>query len=94
VVAEKLENLGELGEKHPSAAKADFNPVGFMRGLKPPPPSGLSFPAAGKARAIFGGFNVRAEARTLQTDALFPSNGPTYFDMLWIDPSPALTIES
>jgi hypothetical protein len=35
-VAEKLENLGELGEKHPSAAKADFNPAGFYAGVETP----------------------------------------------------------
>ena len=49
-VAEELEILGEIGETRPSAAKAGIDPVGFMRGLKPPPPSGPSFSAACKAQ--------------------------------------------
>jgi hypothetical protein len=41
--AEKLGILGEIGAKHPSAAKAIVDSVGFVRGLKPPPPSGSRF---------------------------------------------------
>jgi hypothetical protein len=44
--AEKLEIWGEIGVKRPSGAKARIDSVGFMRGLKPPPPSGSSFSAA------------------------------------------------
>jgi hypothetical protein len=51
--AEKLEISGEISEKHPSVAKASIDSVGFMRGLKPPPPSALSFSAACKARRLF-----------------------------------------
>ena len=38
--AEKLGISGEIGGKRPSGAKAHIDFVGFMRGLKPPPPSG------------------------------------------------------
>ena len=51
-VAAKLENWGRTGEKHPSAAKTDINPAGFMRRLKPPPPSGPNSSATGKARSL------------------------------------------
>jgi hypothetical protein len=44
--AEKLGILGGIGAKRSSVAKAIVDSVGFMRGLKPPPPSGLSFSAA------------------------------------------------
>jgi hypothetical protein len=50
--AEKLEISGEISEKHPSVAKASIGSVGFMRGLKPPPPSALSFSAACKAHHL------------------------------------------
>jgi len=53
--AEKLGISCEIGEKRPSGAKAHFDPVGFMRGLKPPPPSGSSFSAACKAPPILPG---------------------------------------
>jgi hypothetical protein len=46
--AEKLGILGEIRGKRPSAAKAGIDSVGFMQGLKPPPPSGSSFSAACK----------------------------------------------
>jgi hypothetical protein len=36
----------QIAEKLPSGAKAHVDSVGFMRGLKPPPPSGMSFSAA------------------------------------------------
>jgi hypothetical protein len=39
----KLEILGEGGGNRSSGAEARGNFVGFMRGLKPPPPSGSSF---------------------------------------------------
>jgi hypothetical protein len=39
--AEKLGVAGEIGGKSPSVAKASIDSVGFMRGLKPPPPSGI-----------------------------------------------------
>ncbi len=42
-VAEKLLISGEIGEIGPSGAEARGDPVGFMRGLKPPPPSEWSF---------------------------------------------------
>jgi hypothetical protein len=37
---------GGIGVKRSSVAKAIVDSVGFIRGLKPPPPSGLSFSAA------------------------------------------------
>ena len=46
--AEKLEKSDETDEKRPSAAKADIQFTGFMRGLKPPPPSAWSFSAVCK----------------------------------------------
>ena len=36
----------KVGGKHPSGAKARVDFFGFVRGLKPPPPSGSSFSAA------------------------------------------------
>ena len=36
----------ETGNESSPAAKAGTNAVGFMRGLKPPPPSGSSFSKA------------------------------------------------
>jgi 16S rRNA (cytosine967-C5)-methyltransferase len=44
--AEELEISGEIVGKHPSVAKASIDSVGFMRGLKPPPPSGSSISTA------------------------------------------------
>jgi hypothetical protein len=35
-------------KSRPSAAKAGIDSAGFMRGLKPPPPSAQSFPQTGK----------------------------------------------
>ena len=49
--AEKLGISGENGEEHPSGAKARIDSAGFMRGLKPPPPSELSFSAASEAES-------------------------------------------
>ncbi len=45
--AEELGIRGEIGGKRPSGAKASVDSAGFMRGLKPPPPSVLSFPSTG-----------------------------------------------
>ena len=61
-VAEELDILGEIGETRPSAAKAGIDPVGFMRGLKPPPPSGPSFSAACKAPIHFAGLAARLKS--------------------------------
>jgi hypothetical protein len=54
--AEKLDSSGGLGEVRSSGAKAPLDPVGVLRGLKPPPPSveapsasGLSSSAASVA---------------------------------------------
>jgi hypothetical protein len=44
--AEKPWLSGETGGKCPSGAKALLDSAGFMRGLKPPPPSGSGFSAA------------------------------------------------
>jgi hypothetical protein len=65
--AEKLEISGEISEKHPSVAKASIDSVGFMRGLKPPPPSALSFSAACKARILFGAFAARLKSCPFKT---------------------------
>jgi hypothetical protein len=51
--AEKGGTISESPEKPSSGAKARVDSVGFMRGLKPPPPSGLSFSAACLAPAVF-----------------------------------------
>jgi hypothetical protein len=42
-LGEKVENLGETGQAHATAAKASLDSAGFMRGLKPTPPSVSSF---------------------------------------------------
>jgi hypothetical protein len=65
-VAEKLGDSDENGEKHPSGAEAHVDSVGFMRGLKPPPPSASSFPATYKARADLAGVETRAEVLACQ----------------------------
>jgi hypothetical protein len=55
------------GEERPSGAKARNYSVGFMRGLKPPPPSGSMPPSGAKVRAGSAGFDVRAKALTYQS---------------------------
>jgi adenosylhomocysteine nucleosidase len=45
---EKLGISGETDRNGPSVAKAAVDSVGFVRGLKPPPPSGTSFSAGGE----------------------------------------------
>jgi hypothetical protein len=47
--AEELEISVEISEKRSSAAKAGPDSFGFAQGLKPPPPSVLSFSAACEA---------------------------------------------
>ena len=47
---EELYVMDEIGGKCSSAAKADIHSVGSLRGLKPPPPSELSFSVACEAR--------------------------------------------
>jgi hypothetical protein len=69
--AEKLGISCEIGEKRPSGAKARVDPVGFMRGLKPPPPSGSSFSAACKARIDSVGF-MRGLKPRVPPDRVFP----------------------
>jgi hypothetical protein len=46
--AEKLGVLGGIGAKCSSVAEASVDSVGVMRGLKPPPPSGLNVAQIGK----------------------------------------------
>jgi hypothetical protein len=58
--AEKLGPQGGISEKRPSVAKAIIHSVGFMRGLKPPPPSGLSFSAACLAALLLAAFALPA----------------------------------
>jgi segregation and condensation protein A len=48
-VAEKPRISGEIGGKCPSVAKASDDSVGFLRGLKPPPPSETSSSVACEA---------------------------------------------
>jgi hypothetical protein len=67
--AEKGRFSGEIGRIRSSGAKARVYSVGFMRGLKPPSPSGSSFSAACKAPGLVqaaeivpapeGGLNLR-----------------------------------
>ena len=60
--AEKLGISDESRKKRPSAAKADVDSVGFMRGLKPPPPSGSSFSAACKAQQPLATVSARLKS--------------------------------
>jgi hypothetical protein len=53
--AGKLLGSGVAEENRPSVAKAIFDSAGFVRGLKPPTPSVLSFSAACKGRRWFCG---------------------------------------
>jgi threonylcarbamoyladenosine tRNA methylthiotransferase MtaB len=46
---EKGVPLRSIGEEHSPEAKAHVDSFGFMRGLRPPPPSGFGFSAACKA---------------------------------------------
>jgi hypothetical protein len=66
-LCEKGQFACEEPEKHLSAAKADVNFAGSMRGLKPPPPSDESFPAACEGPVDFArfvpGMNPRPTAR-------------------------------
>jgi hypothetical protein len=55
---EKTPDFGEIGRKCSSVAKASVDSIGFMRGLKPPPPSGMSFSAACKAQLILLGLRT------------------------------------
>jgi hypothetical protein len=63
----------EIGGIYPSAAKADVRSVGFMRGLKPSPPSDVRFSAACKAEidsiCIVPGINPRPTARISSSGA-------------------------
>jgi 23S rRNA (adenine2503-C2)-methyltransferase len=49
--AEKVGIPGGIGKGRSSGAKARVDSVGVTRGLKPPPPSGSSFPVASKVSA-------------------------------------------
>jgi hypothetical protein len=44
--AKELRVSGEIGGEHSSGAEARVGFIGFIRGLKPPPPSESSFSAA------------------------------------------------
>ena len=48
--AEKLENLGETGEKHTSGPKGRVGSVAFTPGMNPRPTSKQGFSAACKAQ--------------------------------------------
>ena len=61
--AEKGLIRGEIGGKRTSGAEARIDSVGFMRGLKPPPPSGLSFSAACEAVIDSAGFMPGLKSR-------------------------------
>jgi hypothetical protein len=41
--AEKVEVSGEIGEKHPSGAKARVDSIGFMPGINPRPTARQEF---------------------------------------------------
>ena len=62
--AEKPYVLDEIGGKRPSAAKAAIHAFGFMRGIKPPPPSELSFSAACEVHAHTMALTARLKSRT------------------------------
>jgi len=54
--AEKLDISGEIGETRASGANARVEPVGFVWGLRPPPPSGA------KARVDFAALTARLKS--------------------------------
>jgi hypothetical protein len=58
---------GEFPEEAPPALKPRVDSAGFMRWLKPPPPSVSSLSAAGKARLSFSAICGMAEAVPLQS---------------------------
>jgi penicillin G amidase len=60
--AKKLGIPGEKGRESPAAAKAGTDSFSFMRGLKPPPPSDVSFSAAYEAHV-----DLRAVAARLKS---------------------------
>ena len=51
----------------PSGAKAHIDPVGSMRGLKPPPPSARRFSAGAKAHVDFAAFTARLKSCPFKT---------------------------
>jgi hypothetical protein len=64
--AEKVGVVGENDGESPSAAKAGIDSEGFMRGLKTPAPSDVSFSAACKAHPLFSACCGTAEAAPFQ----------------------------
>jgi hypothetical protein len=52
----------ETGNESSPAAKAGANALGFMRGLKPPPPSGSSFSEACERGSGGVPFHIRSFA--------------------------------
>jgi thiamine monophosphate kinase len=62
LVAEKDRIPSMRHEKHTSGAKAQADSVGFMRGLKPPPPSRSSFSAACKVGVDFAASTARLKS--------------------------------
>jgi UDP-N-acetylmuramate dehydrogenase len=58
-----------IPEEHTSGAKALADSVELMRGLKPPPPSGLSFSATCEAPSDSDGVDVWAEGLSYQVAA-------------------------
>jgi len=70
--AEKIEISCEIYEKCPSVAKDGVDSVGFMRRLKPPPPSALSFSAACEARLRFVGGCGTLRVRSRQAIEVVP----------------------
>jgi hypothetical protein len=60
--AEKDLFSGEIGRIRSSGAKALVDSIGFIRGLKPPSPSGSSFSAVCKARFDFGLLTARLKS--------------------------------
>jgi hypothetical protein len=75
--AEKLEICGLIGGKCPSAAKANVDSAGVMRGLKPPPPSASSFSAACEAQIHFAA--LRHATQRVPRSCLFKA--PTYAEI-------------
>jgi|GEM_PF-5471399 hypothetical protein len=62
---------GKIGGKNSSGAEAHVDSVGFMRGLKPPPPSVLGFSAACLAHVFFSRLHPPV-AKQAAEKGLFP----------------------
>jgi hypothetical protein len=76
--AEKGGMAGEFPEEAPPGLKPRVDSAGFMRGLKPPPPSVSSFSAGCKARLSFQLVAARLKPCPCYKTGVFPQAAKTH----------------